>query len=308
MAVSSPDVPSASTSDKQSRTLRAIFLMIVAVGMFSLLDATAKQLSQSIPLVQVVWMRFITHILLVVVILRLWRNVHRLRSRRPGLQILRGLLILGVTILNFWALLYLQLAEAVTIMFAGPMVVAALAGPLMGEWAGPRRWAAILIGFLGVLVVTRPGLDGLGWPALISVGSMLCFALYSLTTRTLAQTESPDSLVLYMAIIPAVALAPFALAAWEWPADLIAWGLMILTGMFGGFGHWLLIKAHADAPAPTLAPFIYTQIVWMIALGWLIFGDVPTAWTVLGACITIAAGLYLLYREELARRDRRHSA
>ncbi|MEM6713095.1 MAG: DMT family transporter [Pseudomonadota bacterium] len=284
-------------------TTKAILLMMAAVACFTFLDTTAKYLNTTLPLLQVVWMRFVTHIILGIVIFRLWKNMHKMKTKRLGLQAARGVSMLCITALHFWALVYLQLAEAVTIMFAGPMVVAALAGPFMGEWAGPHRWAAIAVGFIGVLVVTRPGLDGLGWPALISVGAMVSFAVYSLLTRVLAQTENADGLIMWTAIIPAIALAPIAISVWEWPTDLFTWFLMFLTGFFGGYGHWLLIKAHAHAPAPTLAPFIYTQIVWMVLLGWLVFDDIPTVWTLLGAGITIAAGLYLLYRENVAHKQ-----
>ena len=289
--------------------MRAIALMVTAVALFAFLDAIAKHLSTSIPVLQVVWMRFVMHLVLAVFILRLWRNWPRLASRRPALQLGRGLFLLGTTVFNFMALQYLQLAETASIMFAGPIVVAALAVPLLGETVGPRRWAAIAVGFVGVLVVTRPGLDGLGWPALISVGAMISFAFYSLATRVLAQSESETGLVFYTAAIPAIALAPWALSVWVWPQDALTWILMLLTGIMGGGGHWLLIKAHQGAGASTLAPFMYTQIVWMVLLGWLWFGDIPTLWTVVGATIIIGSGLYLLYREEVARRrERGHSA
>lgn len=276
--------------------------MVTAVACFGLLDAVAKYLTQTLPVLQVVWMRFVMHVVLGALVLRIWTNTARLATKRPALQIGRGAMMLGTTILNFLALQHLQLAEAASIMFAGPIVVAALAGPLLGEWAGPRRWIAIGVGFIGVLVVTRPGLDGLGWPALLSVGSMTCFALYSLSTRVLAQSENADGLIMYTAIIPAIALAPMAISVWQWPADLFSWALMVMTGLFGGGGHWLLIRAHKTASAPTLAPFMYTQIIWMVLLGWLVFADIPTLWTLLGAGIIIASGLYLLYREERARR------
>lgn len=280
----------------------AILLMIIAVGSFGFLDAIAKYLTQTLPVLQVVWMRFALHVVLALLVLRAWKEPQRFATKRVGTQIMRGLFLLGTTVFNFWALMHLQLAETASIMFAGPIVVAALAVPLLGETVGPRRWAAILVGFVGVLIVTRPGLDGLGWPALISVGSMVSFALYSLATRILAPTENEAGLVLYTALIPAIALAPFAIAVWEWPTDALTWGLMLLTGLIGGGGHWVLIKAHQGAGASTLAPFMYTQIVWMVLLGWLVFADIPTGWTVLGASIIIGSGLYLLYREEVVRR------
>ncbi len=308
MSAPPADTRAAKTSQTLSTPLAAIALMVIAVGLFGFLDATAKYLAQSLPVLQVVWMRFVMHVVLAVFFLRLWQGFGRFATKRPVLQISRGLFLLGTTVFNFWALLYLQLAETASIMFAGPIVVAALAVPLLGEKVGPRRWAAILVGFIGVLIVTRPGLDGLGWPALISVGAMVSFALYSLATRVLAQTENEEGLVLFTALVPALALAPWAIAVWQWPTDALSWSLMLATGIFGGGGHWLLIKAHQGAGASTLAPFMYTQIVWMVLLGWLVFADIPTAWTILGAGIIIASGLYLLYREEVVRRrEQAHS-
>jgi drug/metabolite transporter (DMT)-like permease len=301
------DVVSA-PSLKTSSSFGAIALMVVAVGMFAFLDATAKFLSESLPVLQVVWMRFVMHLVLAVFFLRVWQGFARFATKRPLLQISRGLFLLGTTVFNFLALQYLQLAETASIMFAGPIVVAALAVPLLGEKVGPRRWAAILVGFIGVLIVTRPGLDGLGWPALISVGAMVSFALYSLATRVLAQTENEAGLVLFTALIPSLALAPWVIAIWQWPSDALTWALMLFTGFLGGVGHWLLIKAHQGTGASTLAPFMYTQIVWMVLLGWLVFADIPTLWTILGAGIIIASGLYLLYREEVVRRrEKAHS-
>ncbi|GAB5510206.1 MAG: DMT family transporter [Hyphomicrobiales bacterium] len=303
-----PPHPVTANNSSHSAGVRAIILMVIAVASFGFLDAVGKHLSGSLPVMQVVWMRFVTHVLLCLFIFRLWSNYGRLRTSRPLLQGARGLFMLGTTIFNFWALQYLQLAETASIMFAGPIVVAALAGPLLGEWAGPRRWAAIGIGFIGVLVVTRPGLsgfgvDGLGWPALVSVGSMVSFALYSLSTRVLAQTENIEGLVVLTALVPVVALAPFAISVWVWPTDLLSWVLMLIMGILGGGGHWLLIIAHRHATAPTLAPFMYSQIIWMIALGWLVFADIPTIWTLTGASIIIASGLYLLYRETRAKQN-----
>lgn len=290
------------SSSPADNSINAILLMVIAVASFGFLDAVAKYLSETLPVVQVVWMRFVMHVVLAFFFLRVWRNFDRFSTKRPLLQISRGLFLLGTTAFNFWALLYLQLAETASIMFAGPIVVAALAVPLLGEKVGPRRWAAIFVGFIGVLIVTRPGMDGLGWPALISMASMISFALYSLATRVLAQTENEAGLVLFTALVPALAFAPWAIAVWQWPSDALSWALMLATGILGGGGHWLLIKAHQSTGASTLAPFMYTQIIWMIALGWLIFADIPTAWTLLGAGIIIASGLYLLYREEVIRR------
>jgi drug/metabolite transporter (DMT)-like permease len=290
-----------------SAGIRSILLMVAAVGFFGILDALAKYLTQSLPVLQVVWMRFLIHALLAFFILRLWQRRERMTTTRPVMQAVRGLFLVGTTVFNFLALLYLQLAETASIMFAGPIVIAALAVPLLGEKVGLHRWAAILVGFVGVLIVTRPGLGstglgGLGWPALLSVASMLCYSFYSLATRVLAQSQNTEGLIMYTALIPALVLAPFGLAVWVWPPDLFIWALILATGLTGGLGHYLVILAHQRTSASTLAPFTYSQMVWMVALGWLIFGDIPGLWTIIGASIVIGSGIYLLYREERARR------
>jgi drug/metabolite transporter (DMT)-like permease len=178
-------------------------------------------------------------------------------------------------------------------------VITALAGPLLGEWAGLRRWIAIIVGFLGVLVVTRPGLGGMHWAALYSVAAMCFYALYALLTRQLTATDSSAGMLIISGIVAAIAMAPAGLSVWVAPPDALTWVLLFATGAFGAGGHFLFIMAHRIAPAPVLAPFIYTQIIWMIALGYLIFDDVPTSTTILGASIVVASGLYILYRERM---------
>jgi drug/metabolite transporter (DMT)-like permease len=274
-----------------------IALISFAFFSFSGLDATAKYLGQTLPAEQIVWMRFLTHVVFAVLLFRVWRIPGALRSERWPLQILRSMFLLGSTVFNFFAVRHLQLAETVSIMFAAPFVVTALAGPLLNEWAGFRRWMAIIVGFLGVLVVTRPGLGGLNWAALLSVCSMTCYALYALTTRMLAHTESPVGMLIISAVVATLAITPFGLAAWTAPGDLWTWALLLSTGAWGCIGHFALIRAHVLAPAPVLAPFMYIQILWMSGLGFLVFDDVPGPFTVLGAAIVVSSGLYILYRE-----------
>ncbi|WP_249690494.1 DMT family transporter [Stappia sp. WLB 29] len=274
-----------------------IALICFAFLCFSCLDTTAKYLGQYLPTEQVVWMRFMTHIFYGILLFRLWRTPQVLHTRRWGLQILRALCLLGSTAFNFFAIRYMQLAETVSIMFATPFVVTALAGPLLNEWAGLRRWMAIIVGFIGILVVTRPGFGEMHWAALLSVCSMLCYAIYVLTTRMLTQTDSPVGMLMISAIVAATAIAPFGISAWQMPSSAWHWVLLLATGALGGIGHFALIRAHVLAPAPVLAPFMYTQILWMVALGYLVFADVPTVYTVIGASIVTASGLYILYRE-----------
>ncbi|MBB4304447.1 RarD protein [Rhodobium orientis] len=274
-----------------------ISLTCLAFFLFSALDTTAKYLGESLPVVQIVWFRFASHVVMAAILFRLWKRPHLIRTRRPGLQLLRGCFMLGATVFNFLALRHLQLTEANAIMFATPLTVVILAGPMLGEWAGRHRWAAVIIGFLGVLVVTRPGVGGMHWAAFLSAAAMLCFALYTVTTRMLTATDTIEGLLLISAVVPTVVIAVPAFAVWEAPESPAIWGLLLMTGVFGGLGHFLLTKAYAVAPAPTLAPFSYTQIVWMTILGYLVFSDVPGIYTLIGMAIVVGSGLYVLYRE-----------
>ncbi|MET1412833.1 DMT family transporter [Roseibium sp. HPY-6] len=283
----------------QAAPLAGIGLIVLACLCFSLLDATAKYLIETVPTLQIVWLRFVSHVILSFVLFRVWSNTSLLRTRRPVLQIVRAFCLLGITIFNFLAVRYLQLAETTAIMFAAPFVITALAGPLLGEWAGPRRWAAIVVGFSGVLVVTQPGLGGMHWAAIYSVASMVFYAIYAILTRQLTATDSSAGMLILSGIVAAVAMTPAGLSVWVTPPDIWTWVLLFATGIFGGGGHFLFIIAHRMAPAPVLAPFIYTQIVWMVGLGYLVFGDVPGGLTLVGAGIVVGSGLYILYRERV---------
>lgn len=276
--------------------VRGILLMVAAVSTFSLLDTTAKHLVQIYPTGQVVWARYVGHVVLAAALLLPLHGRGLLVSQRPGLQVLRSLFLFGSTCANFAALQYLQLAQTSSIMFSTPFMVAMLAVPLLGERIGPRRWAAIGIGFFGVLIVIRPGLGLVHWAAGLSLLCALFGALYQITTRKLAGVDRAVTTQFYSALVGAVAITPLVPFVWQTP-DLTGTLLMLCLGAFGGFGHWLLILAHRLAPAPILAPFSYVQLLPMILLGYLVFGDFPDSWTLVGAGVVLASGLYLLYRE-----------
>ncbi|MEJ8473159.1 DMT family transporter [Roseibium algae] len=292
---------SASNGGFAQTSLTAIGLILLACLCFSGLDATAKYLSQSLPPLQIVWMRFVVHVVLALVLFRVWKNPKFFKTGRPVLQTVRAFTLLGSTVGNFMAVQYLQLAESMSILFAAPFVVTALAGPMLGEWAGMRRWAAIVVGFIGVIIVTQPGSGQMHWAAIYSVGALVCYALYALLTRKLAETDSSASMLLISAAVAASAMTPVGLSVWVEPPSLFHWGLLLSTGVYGCIGHWIFIHAHRLAPAPVLAPFIYVQIVWMVALGYLVFDDVPAISTLVGASVVVASGLYILYREQVRK-------
>jgi drug/metabolite transporter (DMT)-like permease len=251
----------------------------------------------------IVWWRYIASVFLVSLVINPRSRPGVLRTQIPWVQIARSLLLFLSTAFNFVALQYLQLAETTSIMFSTPLIVALLAGPLLGEWVGPRRLVAIGVGFAGVLVVTRPGLGAMHPAALLSVAGAIAYALYGLTTRMLAGHDSSQTTMVYSGLAGVVLMTPLLPFIWTSPGSPGTWALLAGTGLFGAVGHWLLILAHARAPAAVLSPFIYSQIVWMIALGYIVFGDWPSPWTLAGASIVIASGLYLLYRERAQTGD-----
>jgi drug/metabolite transporter (DMT)-like permease len=277
--------------------LIGIALMCGAVATFSCLDTTGKYLLHHMHPLQVVWVRYTGAFLLALLFLNPVTRPGMLVTRRPWLQVGRSALLLLSTALNFFALQFLQLDEALSILFSTPFIVAVLCGPLLGEWVGWRRWIAIGVGFLGVLLVARPGFGGLHPAALLSLGSAVCYSLYSISTRVLARSDSSETTLFYSNLVGALAMLPIVPFVWSMPSSWFIILLMVVIGAFGSFGHYLLIRGHRLAPASVLAPFIYTQLVWTTALGFLVFGDVPHRWTIVGGLIVVGSGLYLLYRE-----------
>lgn len=278
-------------------------MLIFASGLlFSFLDASAKHLvtsGMSAPFV--VWVRFTVHAVLGLILFKAWQRPERLVPKSLWQQILRAVFMFGSTIFNFLALQTLQLAETVSINFASPMVITALAGPMLGEWAGWRRWLAVSVGFVGVVIITRPGFGGFGIGHLFSICAMLSSSMYTIMTRQMGGRETAESLILYSAVVPAVFMLPALPLAGSLPAHLYDWVVLFGLGVFGGFGHWLLIRAYQRATATALAPYPYLQMVWMIILGWLVFDQLPDRWTLAGAAIIVASGLYIIHREHTLR-------
>ncbi len=282
--------------------MSAILLVFGAGLLFSLLDASAKYLVLSgMAAPFVAWMRFAVHIVLVLILFRAWSNPAMFKVASLPRQIVRGMFLFGSTIFNFAALQTLQLAETMSIYFFAPMVITALAGPLLGEWAGWRRWMAVIAGFVGVLVITRPGVGAFEIGHVFAICSTLCYCSYVIMTRHMASSETAESLIFYSALAPVVLMSPVVPYTASLPAEPWHWIILIALGFFGGFGHWLLIKAYRQATTTALAPYPYLQMVWMIGLGHLVFGQLPDSWTLGGAAIIVASGLYIVHREHRLR-------
>lgn len=283
-------------TDRRSRR-SGIALYCAALVCFALLDTTAKWLGARIDTIQIVWARFTGHFVLSFLFVNPWTVPGLVHTRRLRWQIGRSALLLGTTVFNFIALRFLQLDQTSAITFTAPFLVAALSGPMLGEWIDRRRWTAIAIGFSGILLVTRPGAGGIHPAALCSVAAACSYALYSIATRKLAAHDRTDTTSFYSPIVGMIATSIPVAWFWTTPPDLATTAGLMVVGVFGWIGHWFLIVAHRHAPASVLAPFSYSQIVWMIITGALVFGDLPSHWTLAGAAVVVASGLYLLSRE-----------
>jgi len=284
-------------AQQRRQRLTGIALMCGAVALFACLDTTAKYLNPHMSSLQIAWARYSSAFVLTLIVSNPLTHPALLRSKRLKLQITRSLLLVASTALNFVALRWLQLDEALSIIFTFPFIVAIVSGPMLGEWIGWRRWSAICVGFGGVLLITRPGFGGMHPAALITLVGTICYGFYAVITRIVSRVDSNQTSLFYANFIGALVMLPVIPFVWttpeSWPIAL----MMLGTGVLGSAGHFLLISGHRLAPAAVLSPFVYTQLIWVVILGYWVFDHVPNRWTMAGAAIVIGSGLYLLYRE-----------
>lgn len=281
----------------QSYGLGVAFLL-AGILCFAVMEATAKYLSETYPVVEVVWARYLTNLLLLLLLFLRQPARDILATRRPGLQLLRGACILTMTLLFFGAISLMGLADATAILYAGPFFIVAFSVPMLGERVGVHRWISVVVGFAGVLVVTRPGSGVYGWPALLVAAAAVLYGVYVNITRLLGPTERPWATVFYTAAVGAVLMSLVVPFFWRAPAPE-DWPLLALTGILGGVGHYFIFKAYEAAQPSALAPFTYSHLVWATLLGFLIFGAFPDFWTVVGALVIVSSGIYIWHRERL---------
>jgi drug/metabolite transporter (DMT)-like permease len=271
---------------------RAFALVTLAVLMLSVLDATVKHLVQIYPLPMVAWARYFFHLATFGVWILAAHRAVAVRTRRLRLQIVRALLLVAMTFLFVAALGLLPLADATAINFLSPIVVTALSAVVLRESVGWRRWLAVTAGFVGVLIIVRPGADVVNWGALLALAATFFFALYQIATRALAPTDPAVTTLFYTALVGTAATSLVVPFFWVTPTPTDA-ALMVMGGVMGGGGHYLLIHAYRHAEASLVAPLFYVQIVFSAALGFAVFGELPDMWTVLGAALIILGGLWI---------------
>lgn len=284
-------------ADSARNRLIGIGLISAAFLMFTLLDGSAKWLVRSLPVFMVVWIRFVMHVLFATAVLLPVRGRALVRTRHLRWHLARALMFILMTGMNFWALQYLQLTVTASIFFTVPIIIALVSSRLLGETLDRGRWIAIVAGFAGVLAVVRPWGADFHPAVLLAIANAVLYAFFNLSTRHLAAYDPPETIQYLPALGAAIGLAPLAIASWQWPQGWLQWTVACMLGVLGGVGHHLLALAHRYAPASVTAPFLYQQIFYMAAFGYVVFGDVPKPSVWLGATIVIASGLYLFARE-----------
>jgi drug/metabolite transporter (DMT)-like permease len=282
---------------QRRQRLIGIGLMCLTVAFFACLDTTAKYLGNLMDPLEVAWARYTSAFVLTLFVSNPVTHPGLMKTRRPVLQIVRGSLLVASTVLNFFALRWLQLDEALSIIFTFPFIVAIASAPILGEWLGWRRWTAICVGFGGVLLITRPGFGEFNSGAVLSVASVVCYGFYAVFTRMVSRVDSNQTSLFYNNAVGALVMLPVIPFVWTMPQNWKIAALMVGIGALGSIGHFFMISAHKLAPASVLSPYIYTQLIWVGILGYLVFDHVPNELTMVGAAIVICSGLYLLYRE-----------
>lgn len=283
----------------QDNPTLGITLVVGAMLIFATQDAITKGLADSYSTPQILWVRFVFYAAFALAFsLRKKPLRECLRSERPWLQILRSLLILAEIGAFIVAIRTLSLAEIHSLLATFPLMVTAIAAFFLREAVGIRRWAAVLVGFCGVLVILRPGFEELKPGVLVALLTALLFAAYNVLTRVVSRHDDSETSLTYMALIGAAVMTAIGPFFWTWPT-LADWGWLLLLSCTAATGHMLLIKALEAAPASVLQPFNYTLLVFATIIGYLVFDNLPDSWTVVGAGIVVASGLYTIYRERV---------
>jgi drug/metabolite transporter (DMT)-like permease len=288
----------------RSDVLRGILLMCLGTSFFPFMNAAVKLLAANYPIAEIVWARFTGHLIIMLIVFLphyRWRLVW---PRRPAVQIGRSVLMLISNMVFVMAISRVPLATASAIGFTSPLIVTALSVPLLHESVGWRRWTAVLVGFAGALIVIRPG-TGLHDPAvLLLLGSASAYALYQIATRWVGRYDNAATSIVFAALIGSLAMSVVLPFVFVMPRTLLDAAMFLCLGLFGGVGHYLIIRAFQLGPAAVMAPLGYVELIGTATLGYLVFDNFPDAWTWVGALVIIASGIYIAFRERRRREQR----
>ncbi len=290
---------------RRDDSMRGIAYMALGMFLFSAVDTQGKFLTESLHPIQIVWCRQMGLVLGVIVLLAL-RGASVLATKHPALQITRGALAAGSATIFIFAVSYVPLADAVAVSFVAPFIVTLLGALILREPVGIRRWSAVTIGFIGTLIVIRPGL-GVIHPAvfLVLIAATL-FALRQILSRHLSGSDRTETTVAYTALVSIVILTVPLPFVWQWPATGTQIALLVGMAVLAAIAEFCVIKALEVAQAVVVAPLQYSLLIWSTFYGYVVFADLPDLWTWVGALIIVATGLYTLHRERLAARRRGH--
>lgn len=285
----------------QHSTLRGVTLMLVAMTVLPLVDVCAKFLGEAgMPILQIVWARLFFGALFVLPLAWQVAGPRAFLPDRPGFHAARAAFLVGSTAMFVGALTFMPIADSLAIFFVQPLLITALSPLLLGEHVGPRRWAAVAVGFCGTLIIIRPGLQDFNPGMALAFAAGTCMALYMLITRRLARDENPVMTTFHTSAVGA-AMTGLALPfLWQTP-DAEQWMLLLLMAAVAVLGHFLIARAYTMGEASLLAPLVYTEMIMATLVGWWFFRDMPDGWTILGVSILIACAIYISIRERAVR-------
>jgi len=291
---------------------RGIALMVTALLVLPSIDAIAKHLSDSMPALQITWARFLFQSGLMAAMVLSQQPVTSLRPNRPFLHLVRGMLLAIATLLFFWSLKYLPIADAIAIFFVQPLILTILSSVFLGETVGWHRRLAVVAGLLGALIIIQPGKESFHTAALLPLAAAFFYAGYMALTRSAAGSDKAETAQFVAGVSAFAVLSACLLIVMATPLtalhpvtpSLTEWGWLALLGVIAAGCHLLVVKATEHAPASVLAPFAYTEFIGAALLGWIFFSDVPSATTWLGTIIIICSGLYVFLRERQLSKQR----
>ena len=278
--------------------MKAIILNLSAWVMLPVMDGFAKYLSADLPILQITWARYFFTVFFILPIMFLFFNKQLVWTDKPKLQFVRGLILLCANVCFFYSISVISLAKALTLAFIAPLIVTALSPFLLGENVGVRRWTAVIIGFIGSLVVIRPGFVELNLASLAALSTGVMYGFYLIITRKLSTSDNPLLTLLLTGVVGAVIISCVMPFVWVQPT-VNQWSMMAGIGVFACIGHLFLILSLKYADASKLAPFSYFEIITNIIIGYYFFGNFPDNWTFFGLFIIILSGIYISRRENI---------
>ncbi|MES2189132.1 MAG: DMT family transporter [Pseudomonadota bacterium] len=284
----------------------SILLIVAGMFFFAALDTTTKYVTASVPLLMALWVRYAFQAVSTTLLVLPTRGLAIFRTAHPRFQVLRGMLIMTSSLLAFLSLRYLPVGEFTAIQMITPLVITLLASTSLGEKVSPLRWTLVAGGFMGTLIIIRPGGENFTWAMLLPLGLVACNAWFQVLTSRMTRTEDPVTMHLYTGWVGTLVVSLALPFVWSSQISWQLWGLLMLMGLFATTGHFLIILAYRGAPAASLTPYLYTQIAFAMLGGWIVFSHIPDSWSIAGMVLIAVCGTggaWLAFRESRSARQ-----